>query len=137
MIIDKQESLSDGQTGITSTGASTNIYDAGAQGNATGSHLWIFVRVNASLTSGASTGTVSAQLETADDSGFSTNKTTLIATGAIIVTTAVAGYVFMKALIPAGIRRYLRVNYVVATDNLTGGSFDAFIVSDVDDLLNY
>lgn len=137
MILDKQEMLSDGQTGITSTAASTNIYDAGAQGDANGHNLWIVVRVNTALTSGTSTGTVSAQLETADDSGFTTNKTTLIATGAIIVTTAVAGYVFMKAQIPLGIRRYLRVNYVVASENLTGGAFDAFIVSDVDALLNY
>lgn len=137
MIQDKQLMLSDGQTGITSTAASTNIYDAGAQGDAIGSKLWIVVRVKTSLTSGASTGTVSAQLETADDASFSTNKTTLLATGAIIVTTAVAGYVFMKAVVPLGMREFIRINYVVATDNLTGGAFDAFLTSDVDALLNY
>lgn len=137
MIQDKQLMLSDGQTGITVTAASTNIYDAGNQGDAIGHNLWIVVRVKTGLTSGASTGTVSAQLETADDAAFSVNKTTLLATGAIIVTTAVAGYVFMKALIPLGMREFIRINYVVATDNLTGGAFDAFLVDTPDALLNY
>lgn len=137
MIKDKQLELSDGQTGITSTGVSTNIYDAGAQGDAVGSKLWIVVKVKTSLTSASSTATVAPALETADDSGFSTNKTTLIQSGAILVTSCVAGYVFIKAPVPLGMRQFLRVNYVIAVENLNGGAFDAFLVSDADDILNY
>lgn len=137
MIQDKQLLLSDGQTGITATGQSTNIYDAGAQGDAIGSHLWIVVRVKTGLDSASHIGTVQAVLETADDAAFSVNKTTLISTGAIIVTTAIAGYVFMKALIPLGMRQFIRINYIVATENLNAGAFDAFLVSDVDQLLTY
>lgn len=137
MIQDQQEMLSDGQTGITSTAASTSYYDAGAQGDAIGSHLWMVVRVKTALDSASHTATVSAQLETADDTSFSVNKTLLLATGAIVVTTAVAGYVFMKALIPIGMRRYTRINYVVAVESMNAGAIDAFLVSDVDDILNF
>lgn len=137
MIKDQQELLSDGQTGITATAASTNVYDAGFRGDAIGSHLWIFVRVATKLDSASHTATVQAVLETADDAAFSVNKTTLIAGAAIVVTALPAGTVLMKALIPIGMRQFLRVNYVVATENLNAGAVDAMLVSDIDDILNY
>lgn len=135
MIIDTQTTLSLAQTGITTTAASTNYYDAGSQGDAIGSHLWVVVRVNASVTSGSSTGTVQATVETADDTAFSVNKTLLLAGNA--VTIPAAGTYLLKAQLGVGIRRYTRINYVNGTEALTGGSFDALIVSDIDDLLNY
>src|SRR5665213_1470361 len=109
MIKDKQLELSDNQTGITASAASTNIYDAGAQGDAIGSHDWIVVKVRTLPTSTNSTATVQAQLETADDSAFSVNKTVLIAAGAIIITALPSGTYLIKSLIPLGVRQFLRV----------------------------
>lgn len=137
MFEDTQLLMSDGQTGITASAASTSYIDAGVKGDALdASQLWWYVRVKTALTSANSTATVSVALETADDTGFTTNDTILIATAAIVITTSgTAGYVFAKAPVPVGLRRYTRTYYTVAVQSLTGGAFDSMLVQNVDVLL--
>lgn len=137
MMEDKQLMMSEGQTGITATGDSTNYIDAGVKGDALdGSHLWWFVRCATTLTSANSTATVAVSLVTADDTGFSTNLTTLISTvGVVITTSGVAGYVFVKAPVPVGMRRYTKTTYTIGVQSLTGGAFDSTLVANVDVLL--
>jgi hypothetical protein len=42
-----------------------------------------------------------------------------------------ANRVLVRTPLPVGLRRYLRVAYRVATAALTGGSFSAMLISDV------
>lgn len=137
MIEDKQLMMSEGQTGITATGDSTSYIDAGVKGDALdGSQLWWFCRVSTALTSANSTATVAVSLVTADDTGFSVNSTTLISTAGVVITTSgTAGYVFVKAPVPVGLRRYTKTVYTIGVQSLTGGAFDSTLVANVDVLL--
>lgn len=134
MFKDNQLLMSDGQTGITATGDSTSYIDAGVKGDALdGSQLWWYVRTATTLTSANSTATVAVSLVTADDTAFSVNSTTLISTvGVIITTSGVAGYVFVKAPVPVGLRRYTKTTYTIGTQSLTGGAFDSMLVQNTD-----
>lgn len=134
MIIDKQTEL-DSALVLTATANSTNIYDAGAQGDAIGSKAWFEVNAPVKLDSASHTGVLTVTLETADDSAFSTNKTVLLTSPALTAPIG-PGFIY-RALIPIGVRRYLRAVYTVATENMNAGQIDARIVHDVDVLLNY
>jgi hypothetical protein len=133
MIIDKQLEFDNALT-LTATANSTNIVDTGAQGDAIGSHDWLEVNASTKLDSSSHTGVLTVTLETADDSSFSTNKTTLLTSTAL--TAPITGNI-LRAIIPIGVRRYLRCVYTVATENMNAGAIDARIVSDIDDQLNY
>ena len=45
-----------------------------------------------------------------------------------------AGAQLVAIAVPRGVKRYLRVNYTVATGPLTGGTFNAGLVKDVQDI---
>jgi Bbp16-like protein len=133
MIIDKQTEFDNALT-LTVTANSTNIYDAGAQGDAIGSHSWFEVNASTKLDSASHTATLVVTLETADDSSFSTNKTVLLTSPTL--TAPISGFIY-RALIPIGVRRYLRAVYTNGTEAFNAGAIDARIVSEVDDQLNY
>jgi hypothetical protein len=61
--------------------------------------------------------------DSADNSSFAD----IFTTGAIGKATLVAGYIVFTIAIPPTHRRYLRINYTVATGPLTAGKFDAFV----------
>ncbi|GDO26496.1 hypothetical protein BvCmsKSP093_03474 [Escherichia coli] len=63
--------------------------------------------------------------------------TTIYDSGALAKTNLTAGKRVVSAKVPAGVQRYLRVNYSVATGPLTAGEFTAGISLDVDANTSY
>jgi hypothetical protein len=137
MILDKESMFSDDQA-ITATAASTNIIDLGATGTVVGSSsalkrylgqgepIEILVQWTATAVSGGSS-TVTVDLETDDNSGFS-SAATLATTGAIVKATLVQGHRMSIKFMPEKTERYLRLNFTVATANLTAGTVTAGLV---------
>lgn len=127
MYIDRSLQVSNEQA-ITATAASTDVIDFGQANPNTGltDHLTMAVTVDEAATAaGAATVTFAVQ-DSADNSSW-----------ADVAATAAIG----KAALPAGAqvlvpmplqhRRYVRVNYVVATGPLTTGKFSAQVVTGI------
>ena len=74
--------------------------------------------------------TVTFQIEAANETAFDTTNEVIAQTGAIAITALTAGADAVKITIPDGCKRYIRMNYVVATANLTAGIVDSFLVID-------
>lgn len=105
-IIDTSLELSDGQA-LTATAASTNTIDFGSDRSmSAGSPLYVVVNVKVAP---VGTGTYSAQIQTDDNSAFSSATTVATLT---IPATAVAGNTFFTML-PAGNERHVRLNYAL------------------------
>jgi hypothetical protein len=139
MITDKLNTFSAAQA-VTATAASADVLDLGplTHGNTRrdiGAGEPIHLVVTA-LTTATATGaaTVNFQLQTSDD-----NSTwgTLYDSGAVGLTDLAAGKQPVAVAVPRGVRRYLRVNYVVGTGPLTAGSFFAGLVKDAQDTAYY
>jgi hypothetical protein len=140
MIIDSQALFSDDQA-VTATAVSSNIIDLGATGTVPGGStalsrdigkgtpVEILIQWTVAAVSGGAS-TVTVDLETDDNSSFS-SATTLATTGAIAKATLVAGYQMKIHYMPRGAERYIRLNYTVATANLTAGAVTAGIVAGV------
>lgn len=127
MIIDKLLQVSDAQT-VTTTAASTDVIDFGQTRPNTGMSdmLKLAVTVDEAATAaGAATVTFSIQ-DSADNSSF-----------ADIAVSAPIGKAVLKVgaqvIIPMPVthRRYVRVNYTVATGPLTAGKFSAQFVTGI------
>jgi hypothetical protein len=140
-ILDAQLLLSDAQA-VTSTEASDNIIDLGPLhadnterdiGQGEGLRLVIITDTTA-LSTGSST--VTFALQTDDTSTFG-SATTLWQSSAIAKATLVAGYRVADIAIPKGCEKYLRLNYTVATADLTAGAFTAFLCKDSQDNKSY
>ena len=119
MITDKLLMFSEAQA-VTDTAASTDVIDLGPiDGNrrdiGVGYPLEFWVLVNEAATASGEA-TVNIQLQTSENNS---SWTTIYDSGAF-------------AKVPAGVQRYLRVNYSVATGPLTAGKFTAGISLDVD-----
>lgn len=127
MYIDRSLQVSNEQA-VTATAASTDVIDFGQANPNTGltDHLTMAVTVDEAATAaGAATVTFAVQ-DSADNSSW-----------ADVAATAAIG----KAALPAGAqvlvpmplqhRRYVRVNYVVATGPLTTGKFSAQVVTGI------
>lgn len=138
-LIDKQLVLSDAQAPTTGTTVSTNTIDLGAAGTVPflggsplndpgrGVGVGVVVQVVTTVTSAGSS-TVQVQLVESDNADLSSG-TVLCESAAIAKATLVAGYRFRLPALPKGIsKRYLGVQYVVATADLTAGAFDAYLV---------
>ena len=69
----------------------------------------------------------------ADNSSWST----IYDSGALALANLAAGKRIASAKVPAGVLRYLRVNYIVATGPLTAGAFTSGINLDVDANTSY
>lgn len=129
MILDKGNLVSSAQA-VTSSAGSTDVIDLSqARAIGDGEELEFFVNVDTAATA-AGAATVTFQVQTDDNSAFS-SPTTVIQTDAIPKATLVAGYQ-IKISLPVGAtpERYLRLYYSVATGPLTAGAFTAGLVLD-------
>lgn len=128
MLLDVQALLSDAQA-ITSTANSTNVYDCGvARDLGPGRDVYLTLIVNQAFTASGA-GTLTIALVAADDTGLSTNATTLWTSPAIGKATLTAGY-SLKVPVPrnsafAKGQRYLGLTYTVATGPMTAGKITA------------
>lgn len=134
MILDAQGVLSDAQA-ITTTANSTNVYDTGSpvRDAGTGKGFALTVQVTQAFTASGA-GTLTIALIAADDTGLSTNPTTLWTTGAIPVATLAAGYKLVARVppnraFPKG-QRYLGLTYAVATGPMTAGKITAALTNE-------
>ncbi len=124
MLLDQNAVFSDKQA-VSATAASTHTVDQGAAGDArTG--LYAVVKVDETF-SGVTQ--LTAALETADNEGFSSSKVLLSVSSA--GEGLVQNAVLLKAPVPAGAQRYLRVKYTV-TGSGTAGKISAFLTDMVD-----
>lgn len=127
MYIDKFLQVSDAQA-VTASAASTDVIDFGQANPNSGltDQLTMAVTVDEAVTAaGAATVTFSVQ-DSADNSSFAD----VAATAAIGKAALPLG---AQVLIPMPLqhRRYVRVNYTVATGPLTAGRFSAQVVTGV------
>ena len=74
------------------------------------------------------------QLQTSPDNS---TWTTIYDSGTLALAALAAGKRLFSTKVPAGVQRYLRVNYVVATGPLTAGAFTSGINLDVDNNTPY
>ncbi|MEH1142342.1 Bbp16 family capsid cement protein, partial [Klebsiella pneumoniae] len=88
--------------------------------------FWALVNTTATAAGAA---TVNVQLQTSPDNS---TWTTIYDSGALALAALKAGKRVVSAKVPAGVQRYLRVNYSVATGPLTAGAFTSGINLDVD-----
>lgn len=128
MIVDHELLMSSGQA-VTVTAPSANILDFGVKGNAESEPLELVVQVEEAVTADGAA-TVTFSLQTDDAEGFGTT-TTLWASAAIGKAALAKGIVVFSGKLPRGTKRYLRMNYTVATGPLTKGKFSAFLTNGV------
>ena len=121
---------------ITASGdtASTSYVDTKAAGDAMNPGARIKI-VATELFAGTGT-TIRARLQTDSDSGFATALVSLLDTGTIAKASTVAGTVLLDAVIPNGVKRYLRVLYTSDNTFETTGKVFAAIVLDTDRTLD-
>ncbi len=131
MYIDKFAQFSDAQAPTTGTTASTNTFDTSTATRSIGSGepVWLVVQCVTTATSGGSNTTQAVLQDSADDSSYST----VLSGVATAVASIVAGFNLLRVQLPTGLRRYLRVAYVIAVADLTAGAFDAFLTHDIQD----
>jgi len=124
MLIDNTLILSEKQS-VLATAASTNIADQGAAGNAH-THTAFIVRVDETFAGSTS---VKIALETSAASNFGTKKEVFAVSLAASALTA--GSTVVKAILPAGLLRYIRGYYTVTGEG-TAGKLSLFITDAVD-----
>jgi hypothetical protein len=132
MLIDGQVEFSDAQA-VTATANSTNVIDMGLanQDAGTGQPLYIVVQVQAAMTDAGSDSTVAVTVVDDDNAALSSAAT--IQTIGTFAATSAVGTRLVAVLQPNAItQRYVGLAYTVANGNLTTGSFDAFLTTDVD-----
>lgn len=137
MILDKLLMFSEAQA-VTAGGASTDVIDlAPIDGTrrdiGVGYPLEFWATVNTTATA-AGAATMNVQLQTSPDNS---TWTTLYDSGTLALAALTAGKRLFSAKVPAGVQRYLRVNYVVGTGPLTAGAFTSGINLDVDNNTPY
>lgn len=132
MILDKELVFSDAQDETTvADHTSDNIVDLTTAGDAIDS-LWLEVGVHTAATSDGNA-TLTVALQTSVDDAF-TSPITLLTTAAIGKADLTKGAKLIQTRIPMGCKRYLRVLYTIGTAVLTGGKFNAYLVSGIDKL---
>lgn len=136
MIMDIQNTYSDAQA-LTSAAASTNIIDHGAiRALGTGENLYVVLTVDVALTDTGSNSTVTVDLQTDDNSSFSSNATSQ--TLFTIAATAAAGTKYIARVAPGAMNeRYSRLYYTMNNGDLSTGTVTAEIVHDVDAYSSY
>jgi hypothetical protein len=134
MIMDEKLIFSDAQAETTvAEHDSTNVIDQGAGtdafGNAliadagSGGDIWLNVVVIEAVVGTSST--VQFKLEHSTDNA--TFADSILVTAAIAEATLVAGYTVIKAPLPSGLNRYLKMTYTIGTAVLTAGKFTAYL----------
>lgn len=114
MILDNTLVFSDKQE-ISSAGESTNVIDNGAAGDVL-SGLWFVVTAPEDAA-----GDVTVNLETSETEDFA-EKTTLFSRY-LSAEELTEGSAPVKVGLPAGVKRYLRVNYTAPTGAVTLSAF--------------
>ncbi|EAA5679595.1 hypothetical protein D6R12_09710 [Salmonella enterica subsp. enterica serovar Weltevreden] len=132
MILDKLLMFSEKQA-VTVSAASTDVIDLGPidgtrRDIGVGYPLEFWATVDTTATA-AGAATLNAQLQTSPDNS---TWTTIYDSGALALAALTAGTRLFSAKVPAGVQRYLRVNYTVGTGPLTAGAFTSGINLDVD-----
>lgn len=134
-VLDKLLQLADAYAPTTAAAPATNgTYLDGVvpqdYGMGNGPDIGFLVQVHASIT-GTSGGTFTVRLQAATDSAFTSPVDVLIGdtiTQSDFATKAVAGIQLMRRKIPRGYSyRYWRFAVTIATHDLSGGSFDAWL----------
>lgn len=126
MIIDRQNLFSDGQA-ITATADSTNIIDLGAARMGEGGSMQLNLQVEEAFTA-AGAATLTITMLTDDNEAFSSAQT-IYNSGAIGKATLVKGYrIPGLTSLPAGVERYVKLVYTVATGPMTAGKINAALV---------
>lgn len=148
MILDKELNFSIAQA-VTATAISTNVVDLYPLGSSvatnatrdigTGEVLYLVVQTKTAATDTSSDATLTVTLESDSTVDLATSATVHYSTGAMAFATfSPAGTVLAMIKLPAGAyERYVGVRYTVASGPLTAGTFDAFIVKDVQAYKNY
>lgn len=136
MYVDALAQFSDGQA-VTAAAASDNSIDLGVTRRDIGnSDLFLVVNCTVAMTDSSSDSTLAVILQQDGDTAFG-SASTAITVGTFPATSAV-GTRFIKRLSPTDItERYLRVYYTPASGNLSTGSFDAFLTTNVDNFRAY
>jgi hypothetical protein len=124
MYIDKLLELSLDQA-VTSTAASTNVADLGKGMGATEDLALVVTVTETATAAGAATVTLNVQGDDAE--GFGT-AVTLLSSAIIGKAALVAGASFILPMPKGSLKKYLRMQYVVATGPLTAGKFTCQIV---------
>ena len=137
MITDKLLMFSEAQA-VTASAASTDVIDLSPidgtrRDIGVGYPLEFWATVNTTATA-AGAATLNVQLQTSPDNS---TWTTLYDSGTLALAALTAGKRLFSAKVPAGVQRYLRVNYVVGTGPLTAGAFTSGINLDVDNNTPY
>ncbi|EQB7353728.1 Bbp16 family capsid cement protein [Enterobacter kobei] len=137
MILDKLLMFSEAQA-VTASAASTDVIDLSPidgtrRDIGVGYPLEFWATVNTTATA-AGAATLNFQLQTSPDNS---TWTTLYDSGTLALAALTAGKRLFSAKVPAGVQRYLRVNYVVGTGPLTAGAFTSGINLDVDNNTPY
>ncbi|ECD1688546.1 hypothetical protein EWD09_19180 [Salmonella enterica subsp. enterica serovar Newport] len=132
MILDKLLMLSEKQA-VTASAASADVIDLGPidgtrRDIGVGYPLEFWATVDTTATA-AGAATLNVQLQTSPDNS---TWTTIYDSGALALAALTAGKRLFSAKVPAGVQRYLRVNYTVDTGPLTAGAFTSGINLDVD-----
>ncbi|ECO8538853.1 hypothetical protein FXR31_24590 [Salmonella enterica] len=132
MILDKLLMFSEAQA-VTASAASTDVIDLGhidgtRRDIGVGYPLEFWANVNTTATADGAA-TLNVQLQTSPDNS---TWTTLYDSGTLALAALTDGKRLFSAKVPAGVQRYLRVNYVVGTGPLTAGAFTSGINLDVD-----
>lgn len=136
MIFDRKALFSDGQA-VTATAVSTDTVDLAPTGSNT--KRGVSVRIGVVVTESAAAvgaATVDIQVQTSSDSAFTTPEV-VASSGPIGKADLIAGKVIGIGLGTARLRRYNRLNYVVATGPLTAGKFTGGFALSIDDASNY
>lgn len=129
-IFDKQNMFSEAQTLIAAAGTvnSTNVIDLAVARNIGGSThpvLEIWAQIVTTYLAAAGASTVTLLVESSADN---VTYVTLAQTAAIAKATLVAGYKFGINFYPDPTSRYLRLSYVIATNDGTAGAITAGLV---------
>ena len=130
MILDSQNQFSSAQA-VTSVGdtVSTDVYDTGAATDVgIGYDIYLYIRSVAAFTSGGA-GTLQFVLQDSANNSAWADVQSLTPAKALATLTANTDQV--RARLPIGLRRYLRVVYRVGTAAMTAGTVDANLVLDV------
>ena len=128
MFIDKELEFSSAQA-VTASAASENVIDNSEARDIGMSDLYAHITVDESVTA-AGSATVEFVLQKDSAENFSSAED-VMSTGAFAKADLVAGkQIFIKIPFHAD-KRYLRMNYVVASGPVTAGAFTAAIITGV------
>lgn len=141
MIMDKFLEFSDAQA-VTATAISTNVVDLYPLGNnqvtnltrdiGTGEDIYLVVSTLTAATDTGSDATLTITLESDDNTSLSSPTVHFSTAALAFAAFSPAGTTLVKTRLPAGAyERYLGVRFTVANGPLTAGTFDAYLVKDV------